>query len=130
MGGMSEPKDPEQLLADALRAQAVFAPQASPAPAKEPEQGSETGPTGPVAELPSAYGLLSGAGADSLERERAALDATVPGSDAPTTFTPRPAPPTVRQAMAGAQLPAYWILMLAVLLGLAAGSVVGLLTLV
>ncbi|MDT8910639.1 hypothetical protein [Amycolatopsis sp. PS_44_ISF1] len=32
------------------------------------------GTTGPTAELPPRYGLLSGAGADSLERERAALD--------------------------------------------------------
>ncbi len=129
---MSEPKDPEQLLADALRAQAVFAPQVSPAPARDPEPGTDAVPTDALAtpaELPSAYGLLSGAGADSLERERAALDAV--DADAATTFTPRPEPETVRQpASSGAQLPAYWILMLAVLLGLAAGSVVGLLTLV
>ncbi|MFB9689647.1 hypothetical protein [Amycolatopsis plumensis] len=124
---MSEPKDPEQLLADALRAQAVFAPQVSPSstgsspavPAGEP--ATDAVPTSAINELPSAYGLLSGASADSLERERAALDA-----EAPTTFTPRP-PEPVRTS---AQLPAYWILMLAVLLGLAAGSVVGLLTLV
>jgi hypothetical protein len=138
---MSEPKDPEQLLADALRAQAVFAPQVSPPPAKEPEPGTDAVPTSAINELPSAYGLLSGAGADSLERERAALDA----ADAPTALSPRPqpvpispqspqSPPpepvTVRQPTSGAQLPAYWILLLAVLLGLAAGSVVGLLTLV
>jgi hypothetical protein len=136
---MSEPKDPEQLLADALRAQAVFAPQASPAqsspaqsspaPAPKPEPGTDAVPTSAINELPSAYGLLSGASADSLERERAALDAA--DANAATTFTPRPEPPTVRQVTSGgAQLPAYWILMLAVLLGLAAGSVVGLLTLV
>jgi hypothetical protein len=123
---MSEPKDPEQLLADALRAQAVFAPQVSPpaspaSPAREPGPATDAVPTSAINELPSAYGLLSGASADSLERERAALDA-----EAPTTFAPRP-PEPVRQA---AQLPAYWILLLAVLLGLAAGSVVGLLTLV
>ena len=112
---MSEPKDPEQLLADALRAQAVFAPQVTPAPS---EPATDAVPT---SDLPSAYGLLSGASAGSLERERAALDA-----EAPTAFAPRP-PEPVRQA---AQLPAYWILLLAVLLGLAAGSVVGLLTLV
>ncbi|MDS0134035.1 MULTISPECIES: hypothetical protein [unclassified Amycolatopsis] len=111
---MSEPKDPEQLLADALRAQAVFAPSA--ASPKEPATDAV-----PTSDLPSAYGLLSGASADSLERERAALDA-----EAPTTFAPRPPEP----ARASAQLPAYWILLLAVLLGLAAGSVVGLLTLV
>jgi hypothetical protein len=122
---MSEPKDPEQLLADALRAQAVFAPQASPAPApaRDPEPGTDAVPTSAINELPSAYGLLSGASADSLERERAALDAA---SEAPTAYAPRPPEPP-RQ---GAQLPAYWILLLAVLLGLAAGSVVGLLTLV
>ncbi|WP_329053826.1 hypothetical protein OG738_12640 [Amycolatopsis sp. NBC_01488] len=119
---MSEPKDPEQLLADALRAQAVFAPQASP-PAREPEPGTDAVPTSAINELPSAYGLLSGASADSLERERAALD---PAPEAPTAYVPRPPEPP-RQ---GAQLPAYWILLLAVLLGLAAGSVVGLLTLV
>jgi hypothetical protein len=137
---MSEPKDPEQLLADALRAQAVFAPQVSPPPAKEPEPGTDAVPTSAINELPSAYGLLSGASADSLERERAALDA----ADAPTALSPRPQlrpspqspqspppePETVRQPTSGAQLPAYWILLLAVLLGLAAGSVVGLLTLV
>ncbi len=125
---MSEPKDPEQLLADALRAQAVFAPSASPpapapAPARESEPGTDAVPTSAINELPSAYGLLSGASADSLERERAALD---PAPEAPTAYVPRPPEPP-RQ---GAQLPAYWILLLAVLLGLAAGSVVGLLTLV
>ncbi|SEP52188.1 hypothetical protein [Amycolatopsis saalfeldensis] len=103
---MTEPKDPERLLADALRAQAVFAPHTSPGlPREDPEpadggtgavasvpdegtgnggstgttpvegsgSGSATG-TGPTAELPPRYGLLSGASADSLERERAALD--------------------------------------------------------
>ncbi|GAB3140382.1 hypothetical protein [Amycolatopsis sp. NPDC004378] len=118
---MSEPKDPEQLLADALRAQAVFAPSASPASAREPEQATDAVPTSAINELPSAYGLLSGASADSLERERAALD---PVAEAPTAYTPPPPP------RPSAQLPAYWILLLAVLLGLAAGSVVGLLTLV
>ncbi|WP_410608633.1 hypothetical protein [Amycolatopsis sp. lyj-109] len=135
---MSEPKDPEQLLADALRAQAVFAPQVSPprasdtssaaptspvSPARAAEPATDAVPTSAINELPSAYGLLSGASADSLERERAALDA-----EAPTTFAPRP--PEPEPVRTSAQLPAYWILLLAVLLGLAAGSVVGLLTLV
>ena len=136
---MSEPKDPEQLLADALRAQAVFAPQVSPPPkasdTSSSTPASSTSSTSPTAgargaepasginELPSAYGLLSGASADSLERERAALEA-----EAPTTFTPRPPEPA--PVRTSAQLPAYWILLLAILLGLAAGSVVGLLTLV
>ncbi|MEU4249671.1 hypothetical protein AB0F15_19890 [Amycolatopsis sp. NPDC026612] len=137
---MSEPKDPEQLLADALRAQAVFAPQASPphspppappAPARDTEPVTDAVPTSAINELPSAYGLLSGASADSLERERAALDVasnSSVSSEAPTTFAPRP--PAPEPARTSAQLPAYWILLLAVLLGLAAGSVVGLLTLV
>jgi hypothetical protein len=142
---MSEPKDPEQLLADALRAQAVFAPQVSPPPkasdtsssspasstssaspaagARGAEPATDAVPTSAINELPSAYGLLSGASADSLERERAALEA-----EAPTTFAPRP--PDPEPVRTSAQLPAYWILLLAVLLGLAAGSVVGLLTLV
>ena len=121
---MSEQKDPERLLADALRAQAVFAPSAA-GPVRETEQRTEAVPTTQLdapAELPSAYGLLSGASADSLERERAALDL----AEAEATA----APATIRQPVSAAPLPVYWILLLAVLLGLAAGSVVGLLTLV
>ncbi|MBB1155832.1 MULTISPECIES: hypothetical protein [Amycolatopsis] len=174
---MSEPKDPERLLADALRAQAVFAPHVVANPAEE-QAGSEasgtgsvqpgasgtgsfsaaggpgiSGPgaggtgsfgaaaqtgapsqTGPTTELPPNYGLLSGAGADSLARERAALDAadTSPG----TTGSIPPvgaSDATVRRPAQAAQngpLPAHWVLLLAVLLGLAAGSVIGLLTLI
>lgn len=179
---MSEPKDPERLLADALRAQAVFAPHvvANPAEDQPGPEASGTGsvqpgasgtgsfsaaggpgisgpgtagtgsfgaapasgtgsfgasaPTGPTTELPPNYGLLSGAGADSLARERAALDAadTSPG----TTGSIPPvgsADATVRRPAQAAQngpLPAHWVLLLAVLLGLAAGSVIGLLTLI
>ncbi|WP_134727678.1 MULTISPECIES: hypothetical protein [Amycolatopsis] len=185
---MSEPKDPERLLADALRAQAVFAPHVLPNPAEDqaaseasgtgsvqpgasgtgsfsaaggpgisgpgtagtgsfgaaPASGTgsfgasaQTGApsqTGPTTELPPNYGLLSGAGADSLARERAALDAadTSPG----TTGSIPPvgsADATVRRPAQAAQngpLPAHWVLLLAVLLGLAAGSVIGLLTLI
>ncbi|MET9261938.1 hypothetical protein [Amycolatopsis sp. NPDC004079] len=192
---MSEPKDPERLLADALRAQAVFAPHvvANPvdeqagsgtgaqgavqpgasgtgsfsaaggpgisgpgavgtgsfnaAPAAGPAPASGTGSfgasaqtgapsqTGPTTELPPNYGLLSGAGADSLARERAALDA----ADYTSPGTTGSIPPvgasdaTVRRPVQAAQsgpLPAHWVLLLAVLLGLAAGSVIGLLTLI
>ncbi|QRP46257.1 hypothetical protein [Amycolatopsis sp. FDAARGOS 1241] len=119
---MTEPKDPERLLADALRAQAVFAPHTSSQPASTP--GDSTGTTD---ELPPRYGLLSGAGADSLARERAALDDAAGRRTTPAA----PDPPTVRQAApAPAPLPALWVLLLALLLGLAAGSVIGLLTLV
>ncbi|MBB4687461.1 hypothetical protein [Amycolatopsis jiangsuensis] len=87
-------------------------------------RGQPSGATGPTTELPPRYGLLSGAGADSLERERAALDeveGTRRGSS--TSIAARPAQPN-------APLPAHWVLLLALLLGLAAGSVIGLLTLV
>lgn len=130
---MSEPKDPEKLLADALRAQAVFAPSAeriSETPAEKTDAGSNTAATpaaelSPAAgegELPPQYGLLSGAGAGSLERERVALEnaETARLAEKPVaTVEPNAGP-----------LPAYWVLLLALLLGLAAGSVIGLLTLI
>ncbi|MET7990360.1 hypothetical protein ABZU76_05570 [Amycolatopsis sp. NPDC005232] len=135
---MSEPKDPERLLADALRAQAVFAPHTSsqpPASSGSPDSTGSAGATGPTEELPPRYGLLSGAGADSLERERAALDDASGQRTTPVSSgvrpVPAPDPATVRQAPPGpAPLPAHWVLLLALLLGLAAGSVIGLLTLV
>ncbi|UMP03059.1 hypothetical protein [Amycolatopsis sp. EV170708-02-1] len=123
---MSEPKDPEKLLADALRAQAVFAPSAErlseTTTGKPVEKDTESNPgSAGEHELPLQYGLLSGAGADSLERERVALE------DAETArLAERPTPPPP----ASPPLPAYWVLLLAVLLGLAAGSVIGLLTLI
>ncbi|MEV4600533.1 hypothetical protein AB0K15_24405 [Amycolatopsis sp. NPDC049253] len=132
---MSEPKDPERLLADALRAQAVFAPHTSSQPPASSGSPDSAGATGPTEELPPRYGLLSGAGADSLERERAALDDASGQRTAPVASgarpVPAPDPATVRQAVPGpAPLPAHWVLLLALLLGLAAGSVIGLLTLV
>jgi len=98
---VSQAQDPERLLADALRAQARSAPPADAVSAS----------------LPPGYGLLSGADAGSLEREHAALE-----------------PPTVRHApvpakVSGGPIPAYWILLLAVALGLATGAVIGLITL-
>ncbi len=144
---MSEPKDPEKLLADALRAQAVFAPSAEripetpaapasadaaektdPAAKSSADSGTEAVPTTELAsspgELPPQYGLLSGAGADSLERERVALE----HAETARLAGRPPAPPAA--APSSAPLPAYWVLLLALLLGLAAGSVIGLLTLV
>lgn len=97
---VNKAKDPERLLADALRAQARSAPAVGPA--------SDA--------LPPRYGLLSGAEAGSLERERAALEQR-----------PVKAAPAKR---ASGQLPAYWVLLLSVLLGLATGSVIGLITLI
>lgn len=101
---MSEAQDPERLLADALRAQARSAPPAGPAPEM----------------LPPQYGLLSGADAGSLERERAAI--SDPMAADPVAVVPSKPP--------SGSLPGYWILGLAVLLGLATGAVIGLITLV
>lgn len=91
-------------------------PGLAPAPGPLPGVGGQMPP-------PTSYGLLSGADASSLERERAALDA-----DAPTNGVARTAP--VQPAVVRRPLAAYWILLVAVLLGLAAGSIIGLLTLV
>ncbi|NIH77900.1 hypothetical protein [Amycolatopsis viridis] len=98
---MSEAKDPERLLAEALQAQARNAPHPGPPPGGWPEPG-----------------LLSGAGASPLERERLALEHP-PG---------KPAAPPRRGVPAG-PLPVYWVLGLAALLGLATGAVIGLITL-
>lgn len=114
--------EPEQLLAEALRAQARSAPgapgHAGGHESAEPAASPSIGP-------PPGYGLLSGADAGSLERERAALEATGPSdadADAATAHHDSVRKPDRR-------LPAGWVLLLAVLLGLAAGAVVGLLTL-
>lgn len=111
--------DPERLLSEALRAQARNAPPQQPAPPSEPL---------PVVETPGGYGLLSGAGEGSLERERAALDALPPAAPAPAQTAP---PTRTQQAPAESARPlaARWVLLLAAVLGLAAGAVVGLLTL-
>jgi len=100
---VSELGDPERLLAEALRAQA----RSAPAP------GAPQAP--PTNQVPPRYGLLSGADGGALERERAALTP-------PTVAAPKP-------PRASGPLPVYWILLLAVLLGLATGAVIGLITL-
>jgi hypothetical protein len=85
-------EDPEKLLSEALRAQAVRAP------------ADTTSPVG--------YGLLSGSDLPALRHVRP-----------PADTTRQIAPPQPRQ------VPAALILLLALLLGLAAGAVIGLLTL-
>jgi len=98
---VTEAEDPERLLADALRAQARSTPAAGPGP--EP--------------LVPRYGLLSGADPGSLEREHAALEPPIVSGP-----VARPEPPARRQ------LAAYWVLALAVLLGLLTGVVIDLFT--
>lgn len=109
---MSELQDPERILAEALRAQARSAPPAGKgrAPESPSEPPSETS-------LPAQYGLLSGADGSALERERAALEPHTVGR------------PAVKAKLPAGPLPAYWVLLLAVLLGLATGAVIGLITL-
>jgi hypothetical protein len=101
---VSEQPDPERLLAEALRAQAVRAP------LPQPEPGTTDSRLGLVSESP--YGLLSGQHSYRIER--------------PTSVAPRYAdqPPVRRRP-----LPVVWIVLLAILLGLAAGAVTGLVSL-
>lgn len=99
------------MLAEALRAQARSAPTGS-------HTAQQSASVPPQTSLPPPqYGLLSGSDGGVLARESAALE-----------------PPTVRHApvpgrQAPGPLPVRWILLLAVLLGLATGAVIGLITL-
>jgi hypothetical protein len=108
--------DPEQLLAEALRAQAARAPR-PPQPPADDVAANETTTSLNVA--PGGYGLLSGSDEGSLERERRALD----------DDTSPPARPVTRQrpTRTGPSVPA--VLALALALGVLTGAVVGLLTL-
>jgi hypothetical protein len=105
---VTEQPDPERLLAEALRAQAVRAPVES---------------TGPVTPAPLVQ-LLSGA-----EERYELLSGRASGTVGFPTG-PVAAPPTARLPVAPRQVSAWWIVLLAVLLGLAAGAVVGLISIV
>jgi hypothetical protein len=96
--------DPERMVAEALRAHAAR----TPLPERE-----QTGSTGAVL---GGYGLLSGSGV------------TMPAAEEPTILVSLPADHTARLEPDG-QVAVGWVIMLAVLLGLATGAVVGLLTL-
>lgn len=99
---MSNQPDPERLLAEALRAQAVRAPM--------PQQ--EPGTSGSLLGLfsDSPYGLLSGQDSYRVEPQTSARPQYV---EQTPPIGPRP-------------LPVGWIVLLAILLGLAAGAVTGL----
>jgi hypothetical protein len=105
---VAEEKDPEQLIAEALRAHVV----------RTPLPESETQPTGPT--LGGAYGLLSG------------TDAWAPRPPAddepPTVAAPAMSSPTTK-IDSRPPVGAVWILLFALVLGLAAGAVIGLVTL-
>jgi len=121
---MSNGKDPERLLAEALRAQAAQARPSAPAPPLAPAEPVE-------GENPSLggynYGLLSGSDLGRRLRAQAALThAYQPREAVPQPQTPaKPATARIEQT----RLAVGWILLLALLFGLAAGSVVALLTL-
>jgi hypothetical protein len=105
---MTDQPDPERLLAEALRAQAVRAP-VSGRPADAPAGSSD--PLRLFSGAASPYELLSGQ--ESYEVEPS-MSATESGY---TARLERSRPLSV-----------WWIVSLAVLLGLAAGAVVGLVT--
>jgi hypothetical protein len=99
---VTDEADQERLLAEALRAQAVRAPM--------------TDPVRPEPQLLSGADLISG-------RAREALDPPTAGIEPGTAWIDRRIPRTTQQA---APTSGWWIVLLAVLLGLAAGAVVGL----
>jgi hypothetical protein len=98
--------DPERLVAEALRAHAAR----TPLPERE-----QTGSTGPV--VGAGYNLLSGSDMAPL------------AEDPPTIRVPRP-PDRTSRLEPESRVAVGWVVLLALLLGLAAGTVVGLLTLV
>jgi len=108
VSGVTEQPDPERLLAEALRAQAVRAPVES------------TGPVtpDPLVQLLSGadqrYELLSGRASDTI--------------GFPTG--PVAAPGTTQLPVSARPVSGWWIVLLAILLGLAAGAVVGLISIV
>jgi hypothetical protein len=107
----------EELVANALRAHAARAP--VPQPAAEPEAGKPSEePTKRIEPVPENRDrLLAPHDVDSSVEIEAELDAI-------RVRARRPAPEPEPRG----HLPIHWILLLAVLLGLAAGAVAGLLT--
>lgn len=126
---MTEGPDPERLLAEALRAQAASTPLPPtgppPGPAAEESAASEQGTEG--TDGARLVELLSGAGHGLLS-----------GRDPGTVNVPYTGVPTGRTGPAGTtrldpdrpQLAWWWMLLLAIALGLACGAVAGVLTLV
>ncbi|HEY0808077.1 MAG TPA: hypothetical protein VGD84_23625 [Pseudonocardiaceae bacterium] len=106
---MNEQPDPERLLAEALRAQAVRAPLENGDPGSDPLLKLFSG-------TDHEHDLLSGRAPDTVGIPPAGL-----------AFG---APTTARLPVTPTQISAWWIVLLAVLLGLAAGAVVGLISIV
>jgi hypothetical protein len=127
---VSEQPDPERLLAEALRAQAVRAPLVDPASQPGLRSGPGTGhggaasdrspfgPPNPLVPLLSGtdshHDLISGRTSDTLGLP---------------VVGPRPQAGRGNVTLVRRQLSGWWIVVLAVLLGAAAGAVVGLISL-
>lgn len=114
--GVSTGDDPERLLAEALRAQAAQKTPATQPPA-EPDEPTERTELDPAAV--SGYGLLSGGQHLGYTQPEDTEQVDPARGRAGQTATLRPQ----RRVGVG------WILLLAIALGLAAGAVVGLVTL-
>lgn len=109
---MASDKDPEQLIAEAMRAHVVR----TPLPESTTEPVAPAPQSGP--EFGGAYGLLSG------------TDAWAPTRPAPEqTTTVHQIPDATTKIESKRSVGAVWILLFAVVLGLAAGAVIGLATL-
>ena len=112
---MSQGEDPEQLIAQALRAHVARTP--IPAPADDQTDDRTSAGLG-------NYGLLSGSEMASP------LPAPDPETVQHAPDTETDASVLTSRLAAAPRVPAALVLLLAVLLGLAAGAVVGLLTLI
>ncbi|HEX4722879.1 MAG TPA: hypothetical protein VH333_10220 [Pseudonocardiaceae bacterium] len=109
---MSERPDPERLLAEALRAQAVRAPLVDTGHGSDPLLRLISG-------ADQSHDLLSGRAPDTVGVP--APGGLAFGAPHNTARLPVTVP---------TQLSAWWIVLLAVLLGLAAGAVIGLLSII
>ncbi|WP_031470203.1 hypothetical protein [Sciscionella sediminilitoris] len=119
---MSE-KTPEQLLSEALRAKAVQAPGQARAEEQAPAAAA-SGQDSLFTDNDASFELLSGQdyrlSPELFQEPEPATSPVTSATAKPARPRPRPEPPP---------LSARWILLLALLLGAAAGAVAGLLTL-
>lgn len=138
---MTEGPDPERLLAEALRAQAASTPLPPPAPLPldEPPTADEhpaTGGTGAAAAADTGgdarlVELLSGAG-HGLLSGRDPGTVNVPYVGVPSSQTGDRTGPVITTKLESGrpQLSWWWMLLLAIALGLACGAIAGILTMV
>jgi hypothetical protein len=119
---VTEGPDPERLLAQALRAQAA----STPVPPAGPPPGAEPGTEGAGGEA-RLVELLSGSGHGLISgRDPSTVDVPYAGVPAERTG------PVTTTALASnrPQLAWWWMLLLAIALGVACGAIAGIVTLV